>query len=89
MKRGRLTRWLGGLLVTLFMAAGTGAFGECMGPYQSGGIGEPPEWAGTCSVDDVLEFAEQETWPHNGPSFTYGEDEGQGDQDRTPDPSAH
>ena len=91
MKRDRLTRWLGGLLVTLFMAAGTGVvFADCMGPNPEPGT--KPPWAGTiCPGDEVLEFAvsEYDPWPHEGPANGADNETGQGDQDRTRDDTTH
>jgi len=44
-----MRRTLVTLLGTLLLTAGFAAFAECMGPYESHGAGEPPEWKGTCS----------------------------------------
>jgi len=75
------------LLGAMLLTAGSMAFGDCMGPYESHGTGEPPPWQGTCA-DEVLELVDEDPWPANGP--TNGEenrnDESPGTHLRTRDP---
>ena len=85
MKRVLLTV-LGTLFLTVW--AGAVAFADCMGPNPT--PGERPEWAGEQQCDELVQLvAQDDLFPAQGPAIGADNENGQGEQGRTRDPSTH